>query len=48
MGIPATGRTVTITGITVTRFAEGKAVEEWEEINLLDLMRQLGAIRSAD
>jgi predicted ester cyclase len=43
MGIPPTGRTVVVTGIIVSRFADGKAVEEWEEINLLGLMQQLGA-----
>ena len=38
-----TGRAVTITGIIVTRFADGKAVDEVEEIDMLGLMRQLGS-----
>ena len=42
MGIPPTGRVVTMTGIVVTRFADGKAVEETEEIDMFGLMRQLG------
>lgn len=41
MGIRPTGRTVSMTGVVVTRFADGKAVEVWEEIDLLGLMRQL-------
>jgi predicted ester cyclase len=44
MGIPPTGRAVTITGIIATRFEGGRAVEEWEEMDLLGLMRQLGAM----
>lgn len=44
MGVPPTGKAVVVTGIIVSRFANGRAVEEWEEINLLRLMQQLGAI----
>lgn len=44
MGIPPTGRRVKMTAIIVTRFAGGKAVEEWEESNMLGLMQQLGAL----
>jgi predicted ester cyclase len=42
MGISPTRRAVTITGIIITRFANGKAVDEVEEINMLGLMQQLG------
>ena len=44
LGIPATGREVTITGIIISRFENGKVVEEWEEANLLGLMQQLGVV----
>lgn len=43
-GIAPTNKAVTMTGIVITRFENGKAVEEWEEANLLGLMRQLGAL----
>jgi steroid delta-isomerase-like uncharacterized protein len=42
-GIPPTGRQITVTGITVSRYAGGKIVESWFEWDTLDLMRQLGA-----
>ncbi len=44
LGIPATGREVTITGIIISRFRDGRVVEEWEEANLLGLMQQLGVV----
>jgi len=39
MGIPPTGKQVTVTGIDIMRIANGKILEEW--INN-DLMQQLG------
>lgn len=44
--IPATGKPVTWTGITIVRVADGKIVEQWQEVDLLGLMQQLGAISS--
>jgi len=44
--IPATGKPVTWTGITIVRVADGKIVEQWQEVDLLDLMQQLGIIPS--
>ena len=44
MGIPATGKQVTITGISILRIAGGKIVEEWGEMNSLGMMQQLGAL----
>jgi steroid delta-isomerase-like uncharacterized protein len=44
MGVPATGKVVTYTGILISRFAGGKFVEEWESLDMLGLMQQLGAI----
>ncbi len=43
MGAPPTGRRVRMTGIIVSRFVDGLVVEEWEEMDMLGLMRQLGA-----
>lgn len=43
-GIPATGRSVEITGTTVFRLAEGRIAEEWTCANSLGLMKQLGLL----
>jgi steroid delta-isomerase-like uncharacterized protein len=44
-GVPATGKRVEMTGITIDRFAEsGKMVEEWPEYDMLGAMRQMGAV----
>lgn len=42
--IPPTGKTVRITGIDIDRFAGGKVVECWPEVNELGLLHQLGVI----
>ena len=44
MGIPATGRQVTWTGIIISRITDGKIVEEWWNYDALALMQQLGAM----
>ncbi|MEU8519701.1 ester cyclase [Streptomyces sp. NBC_01216] len=47
MGIEATGREVSMTGMLIHRFREdGKIVEGWWQYDLLGLMGQLGAIES--
>jgi steroid delta-isomerase-like uncharacterized protein len=43
-GVPATGRLVTVTGIHIHRVRHGRLVEHWEELNLLGVLRQLGAL----
>jgi steroid delta-isomerase-like uncharacterized protein len=44
MGIPATGKQGTVTGITIDRFANGKIVESWYNFDALGLLQLLGAI----
>jgi steroid delta-isomerase-like uncharacterized protein len=44
MGIPATGKEVTMTGITINRLAGGKVVETWNTFDQLGLMQQLGVV----
>ena len=44
MGIAATGRQVTAGYSDMWRFRDGKAAENWVEMDLLGLMQQLGAI----
>ena len=43
MGIAATGKQATVTGIAIYRVASGKCVERWVELGLLNLLQQLGA-----
>lgn len=43
MGLPPTGNEVTWTGMNFMRVVNGKLVEDWEELDLLGLMQQLGA-----
>ncbi len=44
MGLPPTGKPVTMTGIEIFRIENGRIVELWGEANLLGLMQQLGII----
>jgi steroid delta-isomerase-like uncharacterized protein len=44
LGVPATGKVATWTGILISRFAGGKDVEDWESFDALGLLQQLGAI----
>jgi steroid delta-isomerase-like uncharacterized protein len=46
LGIPPTGKQVAVTGIDITRWADGKAVEHWGNQDLLGLMQQLGVVPS--
>jgi steroid delta-isomerase-like uncharacterized protein len=43
-GIPPTNRPMTMTGIAIYRFAEGKIVEEWMNNDNLGVLRQLGVV----
>lgn len=44
MGIPPTGKEVSITGIAIDRFESGQSVEHWEIIDQLSMMQQLSVI----
>ncbi len=44
MGIPATGRPISIGAIDVIRYHRGKPVEHWGEMDLLGLLQQLGVM----
>ena len=44
MGIAPTGKRMSIMGILVARFTDGKEVEAWELMDSLGLRRQLGLI----
>ena len=42
MGIPPTGKTVAVSGITIVRFESGKAVEEYSLTDMMTMFQQLG------
>jgi predicted ester cyclase len=45
-GATPTGNRVTISGITIDRFEHGKIVEAWRSMDMLSVMRQIGAPRN--
>lgn len=44
MGVPPTGKNVTVACITITRCHYGKVVEEWELSDTLGALQQIGAL----
>jgi steroid delta-isomerase-like uncharacterized protein len=44
MGIPPTGKRVTITAIDILRFENSRIAEHWGNQDLLGMMRQIGVI----
>ena len=44
MGIPATGKHVTVSNIEIFRITNGRGVETWVQVDFLGLLQQLGAI----
>ena len=44
MGIPPTGRQISVTAISIDRIAGGKIVEEWVNSDVLSMLQQLGAV----
>ena len=43
-GTPPSGKRMTITGMTITRYASGKLEEDWANYDALGLLQQIGAI----
>jgi steroid delta-isomerase-like uncharacterized protein len=44
MGVPASGKPVSIEGIDILRFENGKMVEHWGVYDAMGMMMQIGAI----
>ena len=44
MGVPPTGKAITLTAIEIFRIKDGKIAELWGEVNLMGLMQQLGML----
>ena len=48
MGIPPTGKPLTVTGIEIYRVAGRKIVEHWGEFDQMGMMQQLGVVPAPD
>jgi steroid delta-isomerase-like uncharacterized protein len=48
MGVPATGKSLKITGIMISRFEDGKIVEEWEFADIIGVYQQLSGLASLE
>jgi steroid delta-isomerase-like uncharacterized protein len=48
LGIPATGKRIRITGITIARIVDGKVVEGWDNWDRLGMLEQIGAYASPE
>jgi steroid delta-isomerase-like uncharacterized protein len=46
LGIPATGRPISMRSIDIWRVQHGMFVEHWDELNLLEVLQQLGVVPS--
>jgi steroid delta-isomerase-like uncharacterized protein len=44
LGLPPSGRSVVVTGMWLHRLQNGKVVESWENVDLLGLLQQIGAL----
>jgi len=44
MGIAPTNRQVTMTGLTIYRFSDGRIVQAWNNSDSLGMLRQLGLV----
>lgn len=44
-GIPATGRSIRVRGMTLSRLIKGQIIEEWTSFDQYSLLKQLGLLR---
>jgi len=44
LGVPATGKQIRVTGMSIFRIANGKIVEHWGENDAMGLLMQLGVL----
>jgi predicted ester cyclase len=44
MGIPPSGNTIEVSGMSMDRFSAGKIAEDWTNWYALEMMQQLGAV----
>jgi steroid delta-isomerase-like uncharacterized protein len=43
-GVPATGKSVAIPGVDMSRVGDGKIAEHWAQFDLIGVMQQIGAM----
>jgi predicted ester cyclase len=43
-GVAPTGKSITVNGINIERFQDGKIVEHWSQFDMVGVLRQIGAI----
>ena len=48
LGMPATGKQVRITGITIARFRDGQVIEGWDNWDQLGMLQQIGAYQQPE
>ena len=48
LGMPATGKPVTVSGMGFARISEGKIVETWNNWDMMGMMQQLGQVTGPD
>lgn len=46
MGVPATGKILEVTGISIVRVADGKLIEGWQNWDMLQLMDQIRGLEA--
>jgi steroid delta-isomerase-like uncharacterized protein len=46
MGMPASGKPISVEAIDIVRFKDGKMVEHWGQMDAMGMMQQLGAMQS--
>ena len=44
IGVEPTHEEVTVTGIDINWFEDGKLAETWQEVNILGMLMQIGAL----
>ena len=44
LGVPPTGRSITVAALNLYKFADGKVVEKFGQPDLLGLLQQIGAV----
>jgi steroid delta-isomerase-like uncharacterized protein len=44
LGLPASGKEITLSGIAITRVVDGVVVSDWGEFDIMGLLQQLGII----
>ena len=48
LGVPPTGRTLTLHGVNIFRIADGLVAERWAQLDDLGMLTALGVVRTAD